>query len=43
LAIPREGIFKLDVDDEIWQDVGLNEESDGLHHCGLAMRMYGWA
>jgi len=29
LDIPREGIFKLDVDDEIWQDVGLDEESDG--------------
>jgi len=29
LDIPHEGIFKLDVDDEIWQDVGLDEESDG--------------
>ena len=29
LDIPCEGIFKLDVDDEIWQDVGLDEKSDG--------------
>ena len=24
--IPREGLFKLDVDDEIWQDVGLDDD-----------------
>jgi hypothetical protein len=29
LEIPREGIFKLDVDDDIWQDVGLNSDGDG--------------
>ena len=26
LHISREGIFQLDVDDEIWQDVGLEDE-----------------
>jgi hypothetical protein len=26
LEIPREGIFKLDVDDDIWQDVGLDDD-----------------
>jgi hypothetical protein len=26
IEIPREGIFKLDVDDDIWQDIGLNDE-----------------
>jgi hypothetical protein len=29
LDIPREGLFKLDVDDDIWQDVGLNDEHHG--------------
>jgi hypothetical protein len=29
LDIPREGLFKLDVDDDIWQDVGLNDEHNG--------------
>jgi len=24
--IPREGLFKLDVDDDIWQDAGLNDD-----------------
>src|ERR1700676_2642496 len=24
--IVREGLFKLDIDDEIWQDVGLNDD-----------------
>ena len=31
--IPREGLFNLDVDDDIWQDVGLDdpeEASDGI-------------
>jgi hypothetical protein len=28
IEIPREGLFKLDVDDDIWQDVGLD---DGDH------------
>ncbi|KAG1808784.1 hypothetical protein EV424DRAFT_1328684, partial [Suillus variegatus] len=27
--IAHEGIFLLDVDDEIWQDIGLND--DGMH------------
>lgn len=27
--IQREGLFKLDVDDDIWQDVGLDDENDG--------------
>jgi len=26
--IEREGLFKLDVDDDIWQDVGLYEDDD---------------
>ena len=26
MHISREGIFQLDVDDEIWQDVGLEDE-----------------
>ena len=29
LDIPREGLFKLDVDNDIWQDVGLNDEHNG--------------
>jgi hypothetical protein len=28
--IAREGLFKLDVDDDIWQDVGLGEENHGI-------------
>lgn len=24
--IPRDGLFKLDVDDDIWQDVGLDDD-----------------
>jgi len=29
IDIPREGLFKLDVDDDIWQDIGLdNEQND---------------
>ncbi|KAF9456434.1 hypothetical protein BDZ94DRAFT_1302530 [Collybia nuda] len=29
--IEKEGLFKLDVDDDIWQDIGLNEDSfDGI-------------
>ncbi|RDB18751.1 hypothetical protein Hypma_014627 [Hypsizygus marmoreus] len=27
--IEREGLFKLDVDDDIWQDIGLNDNDDG--------------
>jgi hypothetical protein len=26
--IQREGLFNLDVDDDIWQDVGLDDEND---------------
>lgn len=29
IEIPREGLFKLDVDDDIWQDVGLNDVQHG--------------
>jgi hypothetical protein len=28
--IAREGLFKLDVDDAIWQDVGLGEDNYGI-------------
>jgi hypothetical protein len=28
-SIQRDGLFKLDVDDDIWQDVGLDDEYDG--------------
>lgn len=27
--IQRDGLFKLDVDDDIWQDIGLDDEYDG--------------
>ena len=27
--LQREGLFQLDVDDSIWQDIGLSEEHDG--------------
>jgi hypothetical protein len=27
--IQRDGLFKLDVDDDIWQDVGLEDDGDG--------------
>jgi hypothetical protein len=27
--IIRDGLFKLDIDDEIWQDAGLNDDGDG--------------
>ncbi|KAI6102924.1 hypothetical protein F5141DRAFT_1217495 [Pisolithus sp. B1] len=30
LLIPRDSLFKLDVDDDIWQDVGLGDDSDGV-------------
>ncbi|KAI5999920.1 hypothetical protein EDD15DRAFT_2386268 [Pisolithus albus] len=30
LLIPRDSLFKLDVDDDIWQDVGLEDDSDGF-------------
>ena len=29
LKIVRENLFLLDVDDDIWQDIGLNDEDDG--------------
>lgn len=29
LIINPEGVFKLDVDDEIWQDIGLDDSIDG--------------
>jgi hypothetical protein len=28
--IAKEGLFKLDVDDDIWQDVGLDEDGEGF-------------
>lgn len=28
--IVREGLFKLDVDDDIWQDIGLGENNYGI-------------
>ena len=36
LPIPRDGLFKLDVDDDIWQDIGLNDDSNGLPPAWLA-------
>lgn len=30
LPITREGLFKLDVDDEVWQDIGLDEPDGHL-------------
>ncbi|KAI5995781.1 hypothetical protein F5J12DRAFT_726000, partial [Pisolithus orientalis] len=30
LLIPRDSLFELDVDDDIWQDIGLGDDSDGL-------------
>lgn len=27
--IQREGLFKLNVDDDVWQDLGLNDDHDG--------------
>ena len=29
--IKNDGLFKLDVDDTIWQDAGLGDEEDGDH------------
>lgn len=29
MDIVRDGVFALDVDDNIWQDIGLNDEDDG--------------
>ena len=29
--IKNDGLFKLDVDDSIWQDVGLGDDEDGDH------------
>jgi hypothetical protein len=29
-VIDREGLFKLDVDDDIWQDIGLQDALEGL-------------
>jgi len=28
--IQRDGLFKLDVDDDIWQDIGLDDDQNGL-------------
>jgi hypothetical protein len=28
--ITREGLFRLDVDDDVWQDVGLDEDNNGI-------------
>ncbi|RDB30787.1 hypothetical protein Hypma_005865 [Hypsizygus marmoreus] len=28
LTLEKDGLFKLDVDDDIWQDIGLNDEDD---------------
>ncbi|KAI6022550.1 hypothetical protein EDC04DRAFT_2575210 [Pisolithus marmoratus] len=36
LLIPRDSLFKLDVDDDIWQDVGLGDDADGLLPLWLA-------
>ena len=36
LPISRDELFKLDVDDDIWQDIGLNDESNGLPPAWLA-------
>jgi hypothetical protein len=37
LAIEMNGLFKLDVDDDIWQDVGLTDENDDNMVHGLEM------
>jgi hypothetical protein len=34
--IQREGLFTLDVDDDIWQDVGLDDDTDGTPPRWLA-------
>ena len=36
LPISRDGLFKLDVDDDIWQDIGLDDNSNGLPPAWLA-------
>ena len=36
LPISRDGLFKLDVDDDIWQDIGLDDDSNGLPPAWLA-------
>ncbi|KAI6037646.1 hypothetical protein EDC04DRAFT_2868602 [Pisolithus marmoratus] len=36
LLIPRDSLFKLDVDDDIWQDVGLGDDADGVLPAWLA-------
>ena len=33
LSINSEGVFKLDVDDEIWQDIGLDVTWDNIAYC----------
>ncbi len=35
LPIESEGLFKLDVDDDIWQDIGLTDETDNLNSVPL--------
>jgi hypothetical protein len=30
LPIAREGLFKLDVDDDIWQDIGLDDDGNDM-------------
>ena len=30
MEIKQEGLFKLDVDDDIWQDIGLTDDVDNL-------------
>ncbi|KAI5991683.1 hypothetical protein F5J12DRAFT_907475 [Pisolithus orientalis] len=36
ILIQRDGLFKLDVDDDIWQDIGLEDDSVGLPPAWLA-------
>ena len=36
LPISKDGLFKLDVDDDIWQDIGLDDDSNGLPPAWLA-------
>ena len=35
-SISKDGLFKLDVDDDIWQDVGLGDSIGGLPPAWLA-------
>ncbi|KAI6145453.1 hypothetical protein BKA82DRAFT_3940592, partial [Pisolithus tinctorius] len=36
ILIQRDGLFKLDVDDDIWQDIGLEDDFVGLPPAWLA-------